>query len=337
MIFWYVFLFILSFIITFFLTPYCARKAVLHDAIDKPGHRKTHKKLIPLWGGFAVYPAVLAGIIILIAFNPGFRETLTFSRFIVGKQLIGLLSGAAMILLIGALDDRRGLPPKVKLAGQLAVAVTAVFFGIKMSGVTIPFTKIYLPFFSVISIVFTIIWIVSLINAFNFVDGLDGLAAGIAFISVFSFFVISIRSLNYDVGIVTFRSLTFTSYISIILSGSLLAFLFFNFYPAKIFLGDSGAMLLGFLLASITIIGSLKKAAALALLIPIFIMGVPVLDIVLAVIRRIKAKNPVSKADREHLHHKLLGFGLSHPQVVVLMYAINAVLAGFAILIGGIK
>lgn len=333
---WYIFLFIISFLITFFLTPYFARFAKSHDAIDKPGHRKVHRKLTPLWGGLAIYSALIMGVILLFILNSQFREIIFFSRFLYGKQLLGLCLGAAIIVIVGAIDDKKSLPPKVKLAGQLVAAITAVLSGMQIAGVNIPFTKIYISFFP-FGGVLALIWIVSLINAFNFVDGLDGLASGIALISVFSFFIISIRHLSntYNISVFTMNSLTLTSYLSIIIIGSLAAFLIFNFHPAKIFLGDSGAMLLGFLLASITVIGSLKKAAALAIVIPILIMSVPLLDIVLAVIRRIKERSPISMADKSHLHHRLLGFGFSHRQVVIILYFLNALLAGFAILIGG--
>jgi UDP-GlcNAc:undecaprenyl-phosphate GlcNAc-1-phosphate transferase len=231
---------------------------------------------------------------------------------------------------VGILDDKFGLPPKVKLMGQLIACIVLIYFGVRIFSLTIPFTNYSINLY-VIGIFVTIIWIVFLMNAFNFIDGLDGLASGVAIISSVIFFIILINLIPHTIPLFAKRSLVLASYLSLYVIGATLGFLVFNFYPAKVFLGDSGSMFLGFMLAVIAIIGALKSAAALAIFIPVFVIGVPVFDAVYVIVKRMKAGVPISKADKGHLHHKLLALGFTHRQVVIILYILAALFGGISL------
>ena len=341
--FWNVFILIISFLSAFFLTPYFARLALKCDVVDKPSHRKVHKKILPLWGGLTLGSSFLITFIILfiISFLASlfsvkqafFSDILTWRNFLLGRQFLGVVFAGVVVVGVGVADDKWGLPPKVKLLGQLLACTVLLYFGVRVFSLTIPFTHFSISLFPVIGGFFTLAWMLLLMNAFNFIDGLDGLASGVAVIVAMIFFIILINSIPHATTLFTRRSLILASYLSIFVIGSTLAFLIFNFHPAKVFLGDSGSMFLGFMLASITIIGALKSAAALAIFIPVIVIGIPIFDAVYVIVKRIRAGLPVSKADKGHLHHHLLALGFTHRQVVLILYFLSAVLGGISLLL----
>lgn len=297
------------------LTPVIKQLAFKIGAVDAPAERKVHSKVMPRLGGLAIYLAFVATILIFFPLN---------------QNLIGLIAGTGVIVLLGVVDDIWGVSPKVKLLGQIAAALVLVAFGIRIEFITNPFVTS--PFDGVVgqldlamlklSIPFTVFWIVGITNAVNLIDGLDGLAAGVAIISALTLAVIG-----------WLEAQLLVSGLAVVLAASTLGFLKYNFYPAKIFMGDSGSMFLGFTLATLAILGLGKGATVISLVIPIVILGVPIMDTTFAILRRYLNKQPIFKADKDHLHHRLLALGLSHRQTVLSIYGLSFVLAGSAILL----
>lgn len=295
--------FLLAFSVSIGLTPYVRKLAFRFDAVAIPNHRTIHKGVIPRFGGIAVFVAFLAGIVLMILlsgekFAALHREALVF------------LFAGTMILFLGIYDDIKGANCYQKFIVQLVSALVVVLFGYKITAVVNPFgDPISLGVFSV---PFTLLWIVGITNAFNLIDGLDGLAAGI--------------SLGAAV-IMLFISLYFGNLISAfpaaILAGAIGGFLIYNFNPAKIFLGDSGSLLIGFLLACFSINGTFRDASAVAIYIPMVVLGIPILDTVLAIIRRIRKGIHLFQADKDHIHHRLLQLGFSHKNAVLVLNGIS--------------
>lgn len=290
-------------------TPLIRKLAIYLDVIDVPkDERRVHKKPIPLLGGLAIFLA--------------FFVTLILKGGPLTKPETGILVGVSIVVLGGFLDDKYDLRPWQKLLFQIGAAVTLIFFNIKINLITNPlFTGNQYLSIGWISYPLTILWVVGVTNALNLIDGLDGLAAGIGLISSLTLLVIAILNSRTE-------AMFFTS----ILAGSILGFLPYNFNPASIFLGDTGAQLLGFLLAAISIEGALKSAAAFAIAVPILAMGLPIYDTLFAMIRRKINGKPIMQADKGHLHHRLLAMGLSQRQAVIIMYLISAVLGSFAVI-----
>ena len=212
----------------------------------------------------------------------------------------GILVGASLITLVGMLDDVRGTSPLVKLGLQFAVASILV-----LGWVAIPLS---------------LIWVVAIMNIVNFIDGMDGLAAGVCVISSVTFSIISLSLGRIDVGV-----------LAAITAGSTAGFLRHNFYPASIFMGDSGSLLLGFLLAAITLQGFLKGVATVALLIPLLVLGIPIFDTGFAILRRIKNRQPIYVADRGHLHHRFANLGYSQRQTVMILYSWSGLMSVVAL------
>lgn len=312
--------FILAFIIAFSATPIVKKLAFKIGAVDVPKDaRRMHKKPIARLGGLAI----VLGFLISIMFN--------VIRYLIGStellspnwQLLGLAVGILIIVITGIIDDIKELGAKTKLVFQLLAAFAVVFSGTRIEFVTNPFSEIGISFFSPwISITLTILWIVGITNAFNLIDGLDGLAAGISSISSISLFLVSVISGRGDAALLTAA-----------LAGATLGFLPYNFNPAKIFMGDTGAMFLGFVLGVISIQGTLKSYTAISIAIPLLVLGLPLFDTVFAIIRRALNGKHIMEADRGHLHHRLIDAGLSHKQSVVVMYTVSAALGLFAIVL----
>jgi UDP-GlcNAc:undecaprenyl-phosphate GlcNAc-1-phosphate transferase len=319
----YISFFLVSFLISLFLVPYFARIARKYNALDVPTHRKKHGRIVPLWGGLPIYVSFIVSLLLA-----GLVSSKIF-KF----NLLGIVLGSTFILLIGLIDDKFGVPVKIKLFAQIIAGIILISSGIRMAGFTIPLVNMYIQIPTLISAVITIGWIVLITNAINFIDGLDGLAAGVSIISLIAFFIISFISLSKPISSSMREGYYISSIFSIILIGATSAFLIFNFYPAKVFLGDSGSMFLGYIISSISIIGFLKSIALITLLIPIMIMALPLFDIIYAILRRIKTKQPISKPDRKHLHHQLIQAGFSHPSAVIFLYSISAIFSFLAVII----
>lgn len=302
-----VFAFICAAGLAFALTPLVKKFAVSVGAMDKPDARKVHSRLMPRLGGLAIY-AAFVGTFGLI--SPLLPESVTAAA-----AVKALLVGGGIIVLLGALDDRFELSAKTKLLGQIiAAAVVVIGFDLKVEFVNVPFGDVLAwEQMEWLAIVLTMLWIVGITNAINLIDGLDGLAAGVSAIATATMLVLAVMMGNVAVIV-----------LSALLLGCLIGFLFFNFHPAKIFMGDSGSLFLGFSLATLSILG-FKSATLLTFAVPLLILGVPVSDTLLAILRRWVNKKPLSVADKSHLHHCLLQLGFGHRKTVLIIYGIASV------------
>lgn len=296
--------FSLAFILSFVSTPLVRKMAFKMGAVDVPdGKRRIHKKSTPLIGGLAIFYGTF---ISLLCFYRPIDETLR-----------GILLGSIIIVAMGIVDDTVELKPKKKLLFQLLAAVVVALNGIKITYLSVPDFIIkggILPL-GWTSIPVTVIWIVAVTNAVNLIDGLDGLAAGVSSIATFSLFFIAILLREPTVAI-----------ISAALAGACIGFLPFNFNPAKIFMGDTGAQFLGFMLSIICIQGLFKGYLIISFVAPFLILGLPIFDTLFAIVRRVWNGKPVMTADRGHLHHKLMDMGFSQKQAVAILYIISTLL-----------
>jgi UDP-GlcNAc:undecaprenyl-phosphate GlcNAc-1-phosphate transferase len=281
--------------------PIFIRLAKKFGFVDYPNYRKVHTVPMPYLGGVAI---LVSFTIVTLFSQPAEMEY---------KPII---IGAAILCFVGLVDDKYDLKPMVKFIGQLVAIGVPIYYGIIIDTIT--------PFgieinFGVLSVLVTVIWMAAIINAINLIDGLDGLATGVVIIALASIAVITI-----------FQSNIFVMMICIILIGSLLGFLPYNFHPAKIFLGDNGSMMLGYIVGVLSIIG-FKNITFISLFFPIIILGVPFIDMFFAVIRRFREGVSVMRADKNHLHHRIRHLGFSHRESVVLIYFIALLFA-----IGGV-
>jgi len=300
-----------SFLVAMGLTPWVRSKAVNWGAVDFPNQRKVHRGVMPRLGGLAIY----------LAFIPVALVSLSFKT-----PVIGLALGATVILLLGLLDDTRGLSPRVKLAGQTLAALAVIPFGVSVDFITNPFNNeiLYLGQFA---IPLTVFWLVAVTNAVNLIDGLDGLAGGVSCIA--SLTMAAVAFTQFKIFGVPGQLEIMT--LSLILAASILGYLKYNFYPASIFLGDSGSMLLGFSLGVISVMGLTKSATAISVIIPVVVMGIPLMDTTFAIVRRFMENRPIFQPDREHLHHQLLDCGFSHRQAVLTIYAVSLLMGASAV------
>ena len=317
--------------VTYLLTPPVRRLALRFGFMAEVRDRDVHDEPTPRLGGLAIVGGVLAGLL-LASKLPMMRSVFESSG-----TALALLSGIAIIVALGVVDDKWGLDAPTKLAGQVLAAGVMAFQGIAIIWLPIGGTFVLDP---VTSVLFTVIIVLVSINAINFVDGLDGLAAGIVAVAAGAFFAYSYL-LSVELG---FERATLATLVSVLLVGGCLGFLPNNFFPARIFMGDTGSMTLGLLLAAgtITLSGQVDPSAAaggtlfptlLPVLLPVAVMAVPLVDLLLAVIRRTRAgRNPFAP-DKQHLHHRLLEMGHSQVRAVLLMYAWTGLIAGTAVAI----
>ncbi|MHC4479552.1 MAG: glycosyltransferase family 4 protein [Planctomycetota bacterium] len=310
--------FCLAFLVALAATVAVRAGASRLQIVDKPDQfRKVHRREVPLLGGLAIYVAFAAPVVALcVLYRNAFSVILYRHR----SELRALLAGGGLVLAMGAVDDVRSLPARWKLLIQAAAASVAFAGGYSIQIVSNPFGE---PLaLGMLSFPVTLLWFLCCMNAVNLLDGLDGLAAGVCLFASMTLLLVS---------------LMFGKVLSMLLmaclSGAILGFLMFNFYPASIFLGDSGSMVLGFLLAALSLHGARKTETAIALLIPFIALGLPIFDTMLAILRRWLRRLPISAADREHVHHVLLAMGLSHRQVVLILYVACVMLGGAALLI----
>ena len=290
----------IALILSLLLVPGVAKLAIRIGAVDKPNARKVHTKIMPRMGGLAIYVSFFVVLFL--------SQSMT-------QQLLGLFLGGTVLVIVGIIDDMKDIPAKVKLCGQIVAACIVVAFGVRVDFMTNIFHGDTF-FLSVFSIPVTIIWIVSIINAVNLIDGLDGLAAGISIIAA-----ITMAIVGYASGQTAMASM------AMILIGATLGFLRYNFHPAKIFMGDTGSMFLGYNLAVFAVLGVAKSFTLLSLVTPILVLAIPILDTLFAIIRRKMNHKPIFKPDKHHLHHCLLNYGFSHRDTVLIIYAVSAILA----------
>ncbi|MFH5811106.1 glycosyltransferase family 4 protein [Companilactobacillus sp. FL22-1] len=300
----------LTMIVSAVITPFVVKLAYILGAVDKPNARRVNVKPMPTMGGLAIF----------LAFN--------FSTFVLLREqfptheLFSVFLAECIIILTGIIDDIRELSPKAKLGGILAAALVIYFLaGIRMNEVTLPIIGSFqLGWWS---LPITIIWIIAITNAVNLIDGLDGLATGVSIIALFT------------MGVMAYFFLNMTNvYVAIwifALVAALVGFLPHNFHPASIFLGDTGSLFIGFMMAVFSLKG-LKNVTFITLLMPVVIMGVPITDTVYAILRRLLNKKPIMQADKHHLHHRLMQLGLSHRQTVLVIYGLSLVFAFISML-----
>ncbi|MFH1826096.1 MAG: MraY family glycosyltransferase [bacterium] len=308
----YLVTFLTGLLVTYFCTPVVRLFAQKINAVDIPNDRKVHSEPIPRLGGLAIYAgflAALAAASILISYS-GMRVD--------WRMIFGVCLGGTLLLAIGLLDDIRGLRPMTKLFWQIAAAAIVIAWGIEINFLSNPFNGIYILGFFAIPL--TLLWVVGLTNAMNLIDGLDGLAAGVTAISCLTLFVVALRT--HQIG---------AALLMLALGGAALGFLRFNFFPASIFLGDSGALFLGFVLASASIVGVLKTTLVVALVIPVLILGVPIFDTLFAIGRRLKNRKHPFEADNKHIHHMLLRAGFEKREAVLAIYIVCFLLSFIAL------
>src|SRR5438874_6687610 len=308
------------------VTPLVRLAAGRFGAIDRPSDRKVHPKPTPTLGGVGLLIGVVAGLAtawFVPQFRPLFRQS---------SDLQGALVAGALICLIGAIDDVRNLSVPSKVAGQVLAAGVLILFGVELLFFWFPFGQGIVIVGSDLAVPLTVLWVLILVNAVNLIDGLDGLAAGIVAIGAIAFFVWVYASPPALTGPVSTAAV-----LCAITAGVAIGFLPWNFHPARIFMGDSGSMLLGLLLATATISGvghnvapSGGDLAALGIpvLIPAIVLAVPLLDVALAIIRRMAHGRPVFAPDKEHIHHQLQEIGHTHRRTVLIMYFWSVLLAG---------
>ena len=299
----YILAFFIALIAAYIVTPGVISLAIKMGAMDAPDPRKVHKKPIPRLGGIGIYLAFMVAVLFTVDMT---------------NEMIGLLLGGTVIAAVGIIDDFKNLPAKVKLLGQILAACILVAFDIRIDFISDPFGDFF--YLEYLAVPATIFWIVGLTNTVNLIDGLDGLAAGVSMIAAATILLVALQQ-----GFILVAVLTAA------LAGSALGFLHYNFNPAKIFMGDTGSMFLGFMLAGISIIGAVKSAATIALIVPILALGLPILDTAFAIVRRYRGGVPIFKPDRGHLHHRLLDLGFTQRQAVLLMYVISGALGLSAI------
>ncbi len=330
----YLLAFFTSVFLALLFTPIVGSLAIRFNAIDKPSGRKIHRKEIPLWGGLAIFAGIFGTVMILKSANQDFRALLYSDSAYVLKLFEGITVGAIVITVLGVFDDLKSVAPTTKLLGQIIAAMLVIQYGITIKGLKLPFVSTYFEIPLYMGIAITVLWIIIFINSMNLIDGMDGLATGVTAIATLVFFVIAFYQMNTQTDPMVVSRLRLASVISIVLCGSCIGFLKFNFHPAKIFLGDSGSLLLGFMAGVITITGILKVAAAVTLIIPLIIFGFPILDAVFSFFRRIFSKKSFMDADRDHLHHRLLyRRGWNVKKVVLRIYLITFCLGAIAIVI----
>ena len=307
------------------VTPLVRRIAARLGAIDRPSDRKVHPKPTPTLGGIGIFAGVLVAMAVAY-FIPEFRRLYRQSF-----ELQGVAMAALVITGVGLVDDVRALSAPAKTAGQILAAGILILNGVELLFFYFP-TQGVISLGSDLAVPLTVAWVLIMVNATNLIDGLDGLAAGIVAIAAGAFFVwVHVAPSTFN------ESTSIAALLAAIAAGAAVGFLPYNFYPARIFMGDSGSMLLGLLLAASTIAGvgrtiqpsrAALAAFAIPVLIPLFVLAVPLVDVGMAIVRRIRRKRPIFAPDKEHIHHQLRQIGHTHRRAVLIMYFWSLLLAG---------
>ena len=317
--------FLLAFIIAFMTTPWTIKIANKVGAIDVPkDDRRMHRNSMPKLGGLAVIAGFLISIIYLLFVMTVEGSINLFGEEEYYKKLIGILIGIIIIGFTGLIDDIKTLKPYQKLLGQVIAASVVIASGLQIDQVNIQILS-QIGLSKEISVILTLIWIVGITNSINLMDGLDGLSSGISLISLISLLIIFALNGSPIIAVLMIASLI----------GALVGFLPFNFAPAKTFIGDTGSNFLGFMLSVISILGVAKTYTAIVIVLPILVLGLPILDVAWAIIRRIikgKSIKAIFSADNGHVHHKLVKNGFTQKQSVYILYGASAIFGMFAII-----
>ena len=318
--------FLLAFITAYVVTPYTIRLSKKIGALDLPKEkRKIHKNAMPRLGGLAVIAGFIVSTIYLIAVMM-MENTLILSgpdNYYI--KLIGFFIGIIILGIFCFLDDWKGIPAYVKLIGQILAALVVTLSGLRIDKIVLSHINTIISN-DTLSIIITMIWIVGITNAINLIDGLDGLSSGICLISCFSLIIIFTLNSSPLISIILVTAL----------AGSLVGFLPYNFNPARTFIGDTGSNFLGYSLSIISILGIAKTYTAIVIVAPLIVFAIPLFDTTSAIFRRIiksKSIKGVFKADREHLHHKIMKKGYTQKQAVFILYGISATFGMFAIIL----
>jgi UDP-GlcNAc:undecaprenyl-phosphate GlcNAc-1-phosphate transferase len=295
-------------------TPIIRKIALQFGVVSLPGGRHVHRCAIPRLGGVAMVAAFLIPLVGLFFVESVVADLVRAEV----PRTCGLLLGACAMCALGATDDVRGVRPLHKLIFQVAVATLAYAAGFRVEAIAVPiFGSLSMGVFA---LPVTVLWVVGIVNAVNLIDGLDGLAAGVVFFAALTNFVVAV-----------FAGATLVALIMAATMGCVLGFLAYNFNPARIFMGDSGSYFLGYVLAVTSLAGTPKATTAVGLLVPVLALGVPIFDVLLAMVRRILERRSIFSPDRGHIHHRLLDLGLTHRRAVLLIYGVCLVFAGSAI------
>jgi UDP-GlcNAc:undecaprenyl-phosphate GlcNAc-1-phosphate transferase len=293
-----------AFVIVVLLTPAAGSVARRLGVVDEPDARRVHTHPIPRLGGLAIFLGVIIPALAFLDLTGEMR---------------GVLLGAGVACVVGAIDDFRGLGPLPKLSGQVVAAAIPTAFGVWIDHFTFPFLgAVDLP--GLIGVPLTVFWIVAVMNMVNLLDGLDGLAAGVCGIAGLTFAIVALSLGKADAAI-----------LSAVVAGACIGFLRHNFFPARIFMGDSGALVLGYTLATISVAGLLKTASTVVLFLPLLVLAIPILDTSFVVAKRLKHGQPIAAPDRSHLHHRFLAIGFSQRRAALTMWAWAASLGAAAL------
>jgi UDP-GlcNAc:undecaprenyl-phosphate/decaprenyl-phosphate GlcNAc-1-phosphate transferase len=288
------------------LTPFVRRFALRIGAVSIPGGRNIHARRVPRLGGVAIFIAFCAPLFGLIFVESSVASTFRENSL----RAVGLIGGGFIMCAVGFVDDTRRMRALYKLYAQIGAAILAFACGFQIQAVKLPlFGDLSMGVFA---LPITVLWVVGIVNAINLVDGLDGLAAGIVFFAGLTNFVVACLT-----------DAVFPALVMAATLGAVLGFLFYNFNPARIFMGDSGSYFLGYVLATAGLVGSVQKTStAVSLLVPIVAMGIPIFDTLFSMVRRLLERRPIFAADRGHLHHRLLDMGITHRRAVLILYGV---------------
>ncbi len=287
------------------LTPAAIGLARKFNIVDMPNQRKVHANPTPRLGGLAIYAGFVLGALALVVYT---------------RQVAALLIAGTLVMLTGLVDDMKDIAAKLKLLGQVIAALVLVEAGYTVRFITNPFPGDMLSL-GVLGVPITVLWLVGISNAVNLIDGLDGLASGVSAIAAVSTAIVCLSQGEWT-----------AAALAGVLAAAALGFLPWNFHQAKTFMGDCGALFLGFILGALALMGLSKGATVVSVFIPFIILGIPVFDTFFAIIRRMLLKRPIFEADKMHLHQTLLSLGLSHRQTVLTIYAVSLVMGLAAVL-----
>jgi UDP-GlcNAc:undecaprenyl-phosphate/decaprenyl-phosphate GlcNAc-1-phosphate transferase len=327
---------------TAFFTPAAIWLSEKFGVMDQPDPRKVHDRPVPRWGGLGIFAGALFSLLLVWLAVPRFGQLLAFRHKLVQAgevvgvlslrdQFVGILVGASLVAALGMADDRKPVPALVKLLTQIIAAYIAMVYGVRVAGLALPGYG-FVDFPLIVSQIFTLLWLLGFMNAINLADGLDGLAAGIVAVASATFLVVCVLQSQTQVLLFS-KQLKLAAVLAAAVCGSAAGFLFYNFFPARVFMGDGGALFLGFMLGAISLIGTLKTTAVLALLLPVLVVALPVLDVAFALVRRLRRGRGLMEPDREHFHHRLLALHWTQREIVLLVYVITLLLSFVTLLL----
>lgn len=312
----YIVILIIAFAVSYLVVPLSIKFAKKYNIMDNPkqDNRRVHKVATPRVGGMAIVAGMAASVLVYYLIT-------LFTDNTVDKRYFGYILGGIIIVGMGFVDDMKNLRPLYKFLFQLLAGMVIYVFGISIAGIKIPFIYPEMIDFGIWSFPITLLWVLGITNAVNLIDGLDGLAAGISAIASVSLLMIfAINGAPMEAII-----------IAIALVGSTLGFLPYNFNPAKTFMGDTGSNFLGYTLSTISIMGMAKGYTVLAIVAPLIVVGVPVFDMLFAVVRRLAHHQKITTPDKGHIHHRLLKHGFSQKQAVLILYTLTSILGIIAV------